>query len=182
MFSAFSVLLGVLASLATLQPCLATCYVGLEPSPNFVCNAAPDTAANVELIFILMDVDLPTCQDTYAAAGDHVSQVADITYTGGDGVVRTTSAVDTVTDIVPQITGTYSFLFDVPHTIIKDGSVVTQQIVYNAPGYPSFGTVQFSYVETHVPTLLYTVATSTVTYPDQQFTCTSDIRNIMCRS
>lgn len=168
-------LLGAVASLAAVQLCWANCYVGVVPYANSVCNAAPDTTANVEIIFVLQDDgSSPTCQEDYAAAGDHIFQVADITFTGSDGAVRTTTAINTVTDIVPQIAGTYSFLFDVPHTAIEDGSVATHNIIYSAAsGYGFFGTVGFSYVETHVPTLFYTVATSTVTYPDQQFTCTS---------
>ncbi len=173
MVSPFQALLGGVASLATVQLCLADCYIGVAPSPNSVCNAAPDTTFNVELIFALINGDSPpTCQDAYAGADDHIFQVADITYTGGDGLARTTRAINTVTDSVPQIVGTYSFLFDVQHTAIEDGSVVTHNIIYSAPGYPSFGSVIYSYIETHVPTLFYTVATSTVTYPDQQFICT----------
>jgi hypothetical protein len=93
--------------------CSAACQWRTYPDEGATCNAAPDTTSYLETVIFIAEDNAGECQAFYAGNSDRISQDARVTYTGNDGSATVASAFSTVSDAYPQITGTYTFNYNV---------------------------------------------------------------------
>lgn len=159
------------ATLTALLPRVAgICYDLGFPGPGAVCNVGPDSTANLALLEVVAENAPGECQAAAAPFGGQYYEGQSVAFTGADGVVSTVGALNVVSDVTPQLTGTYTFSYNVPHTSIKDQSPVTVFVSYSIPGFGWFATSTSVFAMTHVPTLFSTLATVTSTTATQIIT------------
>ncbi|KAF3918157.1 hypothetical protein ABW20_dc0101814 [Dactylellina cionopaga] len=147
----------------------AICYDYGYPPPAAVCNVSPDSNSYLAILEVVSEDTTGECQASDAPYGGQYYEKAKVVYTGVDNQVSTVSALSTISDVSPTLTGTYTFSYNIPHTSILNGSPVTVYVVYSIPGFGDFATSTSAWTETHVSTVLYTVSTSTSTTPYQVF-------------
>jgi hypothetical protein len=153
--------------------CSAQCPFFLYPSDNDNCNSDPNTFALFESLVELADTDAGSGECEAAVAGwhDQANNWATLIYTGLDGVVSTAASVNTLELNYPSIVGTYTMQYNVPHTAIAAGSVVTVTAVWDEISNPAVSQdYGVTFTLNHISTILYTGVTSTITYPIQVFT------------
>ena len=142
-----------------------TCFIILTPGTNAVCNVAPGSTANLQTEIIIGESAPGVCAAADTPFGGQYFELEKAIYTGLNSIVTTASALNTVSDITPALTGTYTFSYGIPHASILGGSPVTRVLYYSIPGFGIFASTTNVFTEVHLPTIVSTASTTTLTTP-----------------
>ena len=161
-------LLLITVLLASLPLLSADCFNYGYPGSGATCNVGPDSDTYLETLLIVGESSPGECQANAAPFGGEYYEKGKVVFMGVDNQISTVSALNTISDVTPTLTGTYTFSYPVQHTSILAGPV-TAWVTYSIPGYGDFASASSVWTEIHQPTVVYTISTSTSTTPYQVF-------------